>query len=128
MPETIKIDSILRKWLIRSYYFAEAMAVYGRYCQPLVATYGPAQKKLTDPGCHEDRPPTWVPLVFHCTTEDDIKQIFKDGTLRPGKNGTVSFTEIPIGELDRMKYRHREANQVAIGFPRRYIESLPIRA
>jgi hypothetical protein len=65
-----------------------------------------------------------VPLVFHCTTADRIPQIFEDGELKPGRNGAVSFTEIPIGELDRMKYRHRGAEQVAIGFPRRYVESL----
>lgn len=122
MPDTI-IDPILRKGLIRGFYFAEAMAVYERYYQPLVTTYRPALRELADPGRHEDRPPTWVPLVFHCTPEDDIEQIFKDGTLRPGKNGTVSFTEIPIGELDRMKYRYHGKQQVAIGFPRRYIES-----
>jgi hypothetical protein len=124
VPETTKIDPILRKGLIRGFYFAEAMAVYERYYQPLVATYRPAQKELADPGRHEDRPPTWVPLVFHCTLEDDLKQIFEDGRLRPNKNRTLSFTEIPIGELDRMKYRHHDKQQVAIGFPRRYIESL----
>jgi len=124
MPETTKIDAILRKGLIRGFYFAEAMAVYERYYQPLVTTYPPAQRELADPGRQEDRPPTWVPLVFHCTLEDDIKRIFGDGTIRPGKNGTVSFTEIPIGELDRMKYRHHRKQQIAIGFPRRYIESL----
>jgi hypothetical protein len=62
--------------------------------------------------------------VFHCTTEDHVKEIFAEGTLKPGKGGTVSFTEIPIGELDRMKYRHRGAKQVAIGFPRGYVQSL----
>jgi hypothetical protein len=124
MAETMKINPTFRKSLIRHYYFAEAMAVYERYYQPLVTTYRPAQQELADPGRQEDRPPTWVPLVFHCTLEDDIKEIFEDGTLRPGKNGTVSFTEIPIGELDRMKYRHHGKQQVAIGFPRRYIEDL----
>jgi hypothetical protein len=98
--------------------------VYELYYRPLVSTYAPARKELTDPGRHDDRPPTWVPLVFHCTTEDRIKQIFASGELKPGKGGTVSFTEIPIGELDRMKYRHHESKQIAIGFPRRYVESL----
>jgi hypothetical protein len=64
--------------------------------------------------------------VFHCTTEDCIDQIFADGILKPGHGGTVDFTEIPIGELDRMKYRHRGKEQVAIGFPRRYIQSLEL--
>lgn len=118
------LDPIFRKTLIRHYYFAEAMAVYELYYQPLVETYQPALNELIDPSRHEDRPPTWVPLVFHCTTEDHISQIFQMGSLIPGKHEAVSFTEIPIGELDRMKYRHHRAAQVAIGFPRRYIESL----
>jgi hypothetical protein len=124
MPESIQIDPVFLKTLIRHYYFAEAMAVYELYYQPLVETFQPARDELTDPGRHQDRPPTWVPLVFHCTTEDHIGRIFQQGALIPGKNGAVSFTEIPIGELDRMKYRHHSAPQLAIGFPRRYIESL----
>jgi hypothetical protein len=118
------IDAILRKTLIRNFYFAEALAVYERFYRPLISTYAPARKELADRGRHDDRPPTWVPLVFHCTTEDHLKQIFAEGILKPGSGGTVSFTEIPIGELDRMKYRHHDAEQVAIGFPRRYIQSL----
>lgn len=124
MPDATKIDPLFRKSLIRHYYFAEAMAVYERFYQPLVSTYLPAQEELTDPGRQEDRPPTWVPLTFHCTTEENIGRIFREGLLRPGKNGTVAFTEIPIGELDRMKYRHHAKHQVAIGFPRRYVEAL----
>jgi hypothetical protein len=119
-----EIQPILRKTLIRNFYFAEALAVYERFYSPLISSYAPARRELTDPGRKEDRPPTLVPLVFHCTTADRIQQIFADGALKPGKRGTVSFTEIPIGELDRMKYRHHGADQVAIGFPRRYVESL----
>jgi hypothetical protein len=122
----MKIDAIFRKSLIRHYYFAEALAVYERYYQPLVSTHSRAQRELTDPSRHEDRPPTWVPLVFHCTTEEHIPQIFREGVLRPGENRTVAFTEIPIGELDRMKYRHHAEHQVAIGFPRQYIQSLAL--
>jgi hypothetical protein len=98
--------------------------VYEQYYRPLISTYAPARHELTDPGRHDDRPPTWVPLVFHCTTEKLIKKIFAEGKLKPGRRGTVSFTEIPIGELDRMKYREHGAEQVAIGFPRQYIQSL----
>jgi hypothetical protein len=94
--------------------------LYEQYYRPLISTYAPARHELTDPGRHEDRPPTWVPLVFHCTTEDCIAQIFADGILKPGKRGTVSFTEIPIGELDRMKYRKRGAEQVATQQPTNY--------
>jgi hypothetical protein len=124
IPQTTKIDPIFRKTLIRNYYYAEGMAVYEAYYLPLVETHEPARKELVDSGRHEDRPPTWVPFVFHCTTEDHIKEIFRQGALLPGKNGAVSFTEIPIGELDRMKYRHHSAAQIAIAFPRRYIQSL----
>jgi hypothetical protein len=53
-----------------------------------------------------------------------MAKIFESACLKPSERGTVSFTEIPIGELDRMKYRHHGKDQVAIGFPRKYIESL----
>ena len=45
---------------------------------------------LKDTGRHEDRPPTWVPLVFHCTTEDHIEGIFNDGTLTSEKGVVAS--------------------------------------
>jgi len=118
------MDSTFRKTLVREYYFAEAMAFYEAFYLPLVKTYVPAREQLAEPGRQADRPPTWVPLVFHCTTVDRLSKIFEDGYLKPSERGAVSFTEIPIGELDRMKYRHRGAEQVAIGFPRKYIESL----
>ena len=118
------MDETLRKTLVRGYYFNEAMAFYQQYYRPLVETYPPARENLKDPGRHEDRPPTWVPLVFHCTTEDYIEGILNDGVLKD-KKGVVCFTEVPIGELDRMKFRKNpEKHQVAIGFPRRYLEGL----
>jgi hypothetical protein len=55
---------------------------------------------------------------------DKIKSIFESGKIELGRKGTVCFTEIPIGELDRMKLRHGPEEQVAIGFPRRYLEHL----
>ena len=122
--QIVMLDKNIRSTLIRSYYFAEALALYAQYYAPLVSTYSRARKELVDPGRHADRPPTWVPLVFHCTTEKYLGAIFEEGALKPGKRGTVSLTEIPIGELDRMKYRHHDGHQVAIGFPRRYLESL----
>jgi hypothetical protein len=118
------MDLRLRRTLIREYYFAEALALYERFYLPLVSTYAPARMELADPGRQADRPPTWVPLVFHCTTVDHMAKIFESACLKPSERGTVSFTEIPIGELDRMKYRHHGKDQVAIGFPRKYIESL----
>lgn len=117
------MNPILRSYLIRSYYFAESLAFYERYYAPIVSSSSQARDELTDPGRHSDRPPTWVPLVFHCTTEDHAQRIFESGRIEPCRNGTVSLTEIPIGELDRMKYRHHAAHQVAIGFPRRFLES-----
>jgi hypothetical protein len=77
------IGPIPRRTLIRNFYFAEALAVYEQYYRPLVSIYGPAQKELIDPGRHEDRPPTWVPLVFHCTPEEHIEDIFASGEVRP---------------------------------------------
>jgi hypothetical protein len=118
------MDDNLRKTLVRGYYFNEAMAFYQQYYRPLVETYPPARETLKDPGRHEDRPPIWVPLVFHCTTEDYIEGILEDGALTKTK-GVVCFTEVPIGELDRMKFRKSpDKEQVAIGFPRRYLEQL----
>ncbi len=113
-----------KQYLIRSYYFAEAMALYELYYRPLVETYAPARTELVDPGRAEDRPPTWVPLVFHCTTMDHVPAIVERGAIEVGDEGTVSFSELPIGELDRMKYRHHGSDQVAFGFPRRFLESV----
>jgi len=110
--------------LIRNFYFAEAMAMYELYYAPLVSTYPPAQKALTDPGRQEDRPPTWVPLVFHCTELNRLEEIIASGQLKPNQRGFVAFTELPIGELDRMLFRKPGEQQVAIGFPRRYVQSL----
>jgi hypothetical protein len=118
------MDEHLLRTLVRGYYFNEAMAFYQQYYRPLVETYPPARETLKDTSRHEDRPPTWVPLVFHCTTEDHIEGIFNDGALTSEK-GVVCFTEVPIGELDRMKFRKSpDKHQVAIGFPRRYLERL----
>jgi hypothetical protein len=111
----------------RQYYLAEALAIYDAYYRPLVCTYPPA-KNLEEDDCRsDDRPLTSVPLVFHCTTQDKFCNIVDSGSIELGKDGFVSFTEIPIGELDRMRIRHKiNKNQVAIAFPRRYIESLSV--
>jgi|HubBroStandDraft_5_1064220.scaffolds.fasta_scaffold95437_2 hypothetical protein len=124
MAKSPSINPALRRTLIRYYYFNEALAIYQQYYRPLVETYGRAQSEHKDRGRQEDRPLTWVPLVFHCTREDKIEAILTEGVLRPNERGVVSFTEIPIGELDRMKIRHHGKQQVAIGFPRQYIQSL----
>jgi hypothetical protein len=108
-------ESVHRQFLTRSYYLAEAMAFYELYYHPLVETYSPARATLVDPGRHADRPPTWVPLVFHCTTADRVPAIVERGAIDAGHKGTVSFSEVPISELDRVKYRHGGAEQVAFG-------------
>jgi hypothetical protein len=118
------IPPILKRTLVRNFYFAEALAVYELYYTPLVSTYPPARKALKDSGRQEDRPPTWVPLVFHCTGLDQIEEIIASGQLKPNERGFVAFTELPIGELDRMLFRKPGKAQAAIGFPRRYTQSL----
>jgi hypothetical protein len=114
----------LKRTLIRNFYFAEALAVYELYYAPLVSIYAPARKALTDLGRQEDRPLTWVPLVFHCAPLSRVEEIIASGVLTPNARGFVSFTELPIGELDRMLFRKPGTKQVAIGFPRRYVQSL----
>lgn len=118
------LSPTLRKTLIRNFYFAEALAVYELYYKPLVETYSPGQKALADAGRQEDRPPTWVPLVFHCTPLERLENIIAAGELKPNGRGFVSFTELPIGELDRMLFRKPGKEQAALGFPRRYVQSL----
>src|SRR5688500_1652333 len=100
------MNHIVKESLIRSYYFAEALALYERYDRPLVEIYAPATKELVDSERFEDRPLTWVALVFHCTTADRVPHIIEEGEIRPGESGSISHSELSIGELDRMKSRH----------------------
>ena len=81
------MDPIVRQSLVRRFYFSEALAVYENFYKPLVSTYRPASKKLVEPGRLEDRPPTWVPLVFHCTTLQKAREIFKEECLHHPKAG-----------------------------------------
>ena len=62
--EAIVIDPVLRQKLVRSYYFAEALAIYNRYYEPLVFTYAPARDTFTEASRSDDRPPTWGPAYF----------------------------------------------------------------
>ncbi len=110
--------------LKRSYYFAEAMAFYEAYYNPVREHItDAAPQKLVDslklPGREQDRPLTWVPLVFHCTTPEAFEQIVATNFINP----PVSFSELPIGELDRMRIRTQAPKQIAIGFPRRCIQA-----
>jgi hypothetical protein len=73
--------------LVRYFYFSEALAIYELYYRPIVATSTKAQQELTDPDRQEDRPPTWVPLVFYCTTADRMGSIISDGMLKLNAGG-----------------------------------------
>lgn len=113
------------KHLIREYYFSEAMALYKLYYDPLINFYEKAAKSENR---KSDRDLTWVPLVFHCTDFEGFKGIVEEGFIGNKKQDSnkepyVSFTELPIIELDRMKIRKRNREQIAIGFPRRVLEN-----
>ncbi len=119
----------LRQLLVRTYYLSEALAYYESYYAPMVQTVISHDlenklRHLKQEGRSEDRPLTWVPLVFHCTTFQGFQEIVNSGIIRRSSGGYVSLTEMPPAELDRMKIRHRGEPQVAIAFPRRYIESI----
>jgi hypothetical protein len=88
------MDDLLLKYLVRSYYFAEAMTFYELYYDPLVSTYEQARTRLQDPGRQEDRPPTWVPMVFHCTTLELAPQIFESGYLSSFTKGVAKAASI----------------------------------
>ncbi len=110
--------------LRRYYYFCEAMAFYEAYYSPAaeyITNSAPKQMKdaLALEGREQDHPLTWVPIVFHCTTFNSFATIVRDGIVKQ----PVHLTEMPIGELDRMKIRTSEADQIAIGFPRRYVQT-----
>lgn len=116
------MDEKLRNTLRRQYYLAESLAIYDAYYRPLVKTFLPAAHRDSNENRRDDRPLTWVPLVFHCTTHCEFKKIVESGKLKCGKSRYISFTEIPLGELDRMKIRDGNQEQVAIAFPRRLLE------
>lgn len=107
--------------LRRLFYFYESLALYEVYYDRLHETLG----KQPQPGREEDRPITWVPLVFHCTTFKALTAIMETGVIRPGKDKSyVSFTEVPITELHRLRSLGDRVSEVAIGFPRVRMEAL----
>ena len=57
----MKTDYHTKQYLIRSYYFAEAMALYELYYRPLVETYAPARTELVGDGASGRRPGSTVP-------------------------------------------------------------------
>lgn len=113
------LNSLLRQQLVRNYYFSEALAFYETYYAPLSESI-PRNEEPDDR--RDDRPVTWAPLLFHATTVNNLTRILRSGNLRPGKEGCISFTEMPLGELDRLITRKRGRRQIAIGFPRRVLQ------
>lgn len=69
------------------------------------------------------RPLIWTPILFHCTNREHLSEIFKSGKIKTSKNDCISFTEIQIDQLDRMRLRKQEKDAVAIGFTRSYLET-----
>lgn len=120
---TVDRANLLNCQLRRHYYFCEVMAYYEAYYRP-ISDHLPEYSPSGLPGRGEDRPLAWVPIVFHCTKLDTFTQIVNEGWIKPNNKSAVSLTEIPIGELDRMKSRGKECEQIAIGFPRSYIQSI----
>jgi hypothetical protein len=121
--------SLLVEQLRRFYYFAEAMAFYEAYYEPVSKRLAPSTprakavvKSLSGAFRNDDRPLTWVPIIWHATTFEAFEQIVEDGYLRP----PVSFTELPIGEVDRIRLRTQADHHVAIGFPRAFLETKAI--
>lgn len=107
---------------LRLYRFYEAMALYDLYYDRLAVALEAkeARPSVTD----EDRPITWVPLIFHCTSFAALEQIHTDGFVRPSPDTSyVSLTELPIDELARLRGLGARVADVAIGFPRSVLEN-----
>ena len=98
------------------------MAFYESYYSP-VGISCPAGKPSGIDRELDAHPLTWVPLVFHCTDSQAFSKIVKTGFIKP-KKGCVSLTEMSILELDRMKEKRKGKIQVAIGFPRSFVQQL----
>jgi hypothetical protein len=111
----------------RFYYFAEAMAFYEAFYDPVRTRIVPGShstlhQTLSQPPRTEDRPLTWVPIVWHSTSFEAFKGIVSDGFIKP----LVHLTELPLAEIDRIRLRTKEPDQVAIGFTRRFAQELGI--
>jgi len=115
---TLRLADQLRRF----YYFAEAMAFYEASYEPALARLSQPSSGIVEALSAEsrsgDRPLTWVPIVWHATPLSKFAAIVDSGNLKP----PVSFTELPIGELDRIRLRKPGTkDQVAIGFPRAFL-------
>jgi hypothetical protein len=111
----------------RFYYFAEAMAFYEAFYDPVrtrivSGRHSELHQSLSQPPRTEDRPLTWVPIVWHSTTFEAFKSIVSDGFIKP----LVHLTELPLAEIDRIRLRTKEHDQVAIGFTRRFAQEMGI--
>lgn len=111
----------------RFYYFAEAMAFYEAFYDPVrkrIASEGHStlHKSLAQPPRTEDRPLTWVPIVWHATSFKAFEKIVSDEVINP----LVHLTELPLAEIDRIRLRKKESDQVAIGFTRRFAQEMGI--
>jgi hypothetical protein len=104
----------------RLFRFYEASALYELYYRKLDDSLG----RNSTPALEEDRPLTWVPLVFHCTTLKALAGILCDGKIHLGEDKTyVSLTELPIVDLSRLRSLGGRVSEVAIGFPRVVLEA-----
>lgn len=103
--------------LLREYFLLEALAFYELY-------YAPMSEGL--PGSESDNQPlTWVPLVFHTTSFAEFSSMISDGSVKPGKKGYISLTELPLGEIDRLKTpRGTKEPDIALAFPRRVLQRI----
>lgn len=105
---------------LRLYRFYEALALYDLYYDRVDA----AVERDVPSVMAQDRPLTWVPLVFHCTNLKSLQGILEDGFIHPGSDKTyVSFTELPVAELTRMRILGPRTREIAIGFPRALLET-----
>ena len=108
------------KKCLRLFRFYEALALYELYYRKLDDSLG----RQSEPVFIEDRPITWVPLVFHGTNLKALTRILGDGQIRPSKcSQCVSLTELPITELSRLRSLGSRVSEVAIGFPRVVLEA-----
>lgn len=103
---------------LRLFRFYEALALYELYYRKL----DESMARNSVPALAEDRPITWVPLVFHGTTLKGLAGILKEGQIHPSKNGCVSLTELPIADLSRLRSLNSRVSEIAIGFPRVVLE------
>lgn len=104
--------------LLRIYRLEEALALYDAYYERMA--------NLGGNGAHlgDALPIAWVPLIFHCTYFDNLKDILKDQELRPGEGKSyVALTELPVTELTRFRSLRPKPFEIAIGFPRALLES-----